>query len=129
VWWRTGFNMLIYLAGLQGLGDQLTEAAALDGAGGWQRLRYVTVPLLGPTSFFLLIVNTVFSFQLFDIVFVLTDGGPGQSTTVLVSYAYDNGFVVRDQGYATAIGMVLLVVTTVLTVLRWRRSRTRDLAG
>lgn len=127
LWWRVGFNMLIYLAGLQGISPQLYEAARLDGASGWQRFRHLTVPMVGPSSFFLLIMNVIYSFQVFDIVFVLTGGGPQNATSVLVTYAYDNGFVTRDQGYAAAIGVVLLLVTLTFTAVRWRTSRTRDL--
>lgn len=127
LWLRAGFNMLIYLAGLQGIGQELQEAATLDGARGWQRLRYVTVPLLGPSSFFLVVIDVIWSFQVFDIVFVLTGGGPQDATNVLVTYAYQNGFAIRDQGYAAAIGIVLLVVAVAFTVFRWRTSRTRDL--
>ncbi|MEO7589450.1 MAG: sugar ABC transporter permease, partial [Arachnia sp.] len=97
LWWRVGFNMLIYLAGLQGIGEDVHEAARLDGAGGWQRFRHMTVPLVGPSSFFLLIMNVIYSFQIFDIIFVLTGGGPRNATSVLVTYAYDTGFVTRDQ--------------------------------
>jgi multiple sugar transport system permease protein len=129
LWWRVGFNMLIYLAGLQGISPELYEAARLDGAGGWQRFRFVTVPLVGPSSFFLLVLNVIYSFQVFDIVFVLTGGGPQNATSVLVTYAYDTGFETRDQGYAAAIGVVLLLFTLVFTGVRWRTSRTRDLAG
>ncbi|WP_241978359.1 carbohydrate ABC transporter permease [Cryobacterium sp. Hz9] len=128
LWWRVGFNMLIYLAGLQGIGLELYEAAELDGAGSWARFRNVTVPLLGPSSFFLLILNVIYSFQVFDIVFVMTGGGPQNATSVLVTYAYDTGFVTRDQGYAAAIGVVLLLITFVFTAVRWRTSRGRDLA-
>ncbi len=127
LWWRVGFNMLIYLAGMQGIGPELYEAARLDGAGAWQRFRYVTVPLVGPSSFFLLILNVIYSFQVFDIIFVMTGGGPQNATSVLVTYAYDQGFVTRDQGYAAAIGMVLLVVMMIFTALQWRLSRNRDL--
>jgi len=127
LWWRVGFNMLIYLAGLQGIGPELYEAAELDGAGAVARFRHVTVPLLGPSSFFLLILNVIYSFQVFDIVFVMTGGGPQNATSVLVTYAYDTGFVTRDQGYAAAIGVVLLLVTFVFTALRWRTSHGRDL--
>ncbi|MER7073912.1 sugar ABC transporter permease [Terrabacter sp. NPDC000476] len=127
LWWRVGFNMLIYLAGLQAINPELYEAARLDGAGAWQRFRHLTVPLVGPSSFFLLILNVVYSFQVFDIVFVMTGGGPQNATTVLVTYAYDNGFVTGDQGYAAAIGIVLLLLTLAFTVVRWRTSRTRDL--
>ena len=127
LWWRVGFNMLIYLAGMQSIGPELYEAARLDGAGGWQRLRFVTVPLVGPSSFFLLILNVIYSFQVFDIIFVMTGGGPQNATSVLVTYAYDQGFVTRDQGYAAAIGMVLLVLMLIFTAVQWRFNRRRDL--
>ncbi|MTD14613.1 ABC transporter permease subunit [Nakamurella sp. YIM 132087] len=127
LWWRVGFNMLIYLAGLQGISPAIYEAAKLDGASGWQRFRYMTVPMVGPSSFFLLIMNVIYSFQVFDIVFVLTGGGPQNATSVLVTYAYDTGFEVRDQGYASAIGVVLLVLMLGFTAVQWRISRTRDL--
>ena len=129
LWWRVGFNMLIYLAGLQGISPELYEAARLDGAGGWQRFRFLTVPLVGPSSFFLLVMNVIYSFQVFDIVFVLTGGGPQNATSVLVTYAYDTGFQTRDQGYAAAIGVVLLALTLTFTAVQWRTSRTRDLTG
>lgn len=128
LWWRVGFNMLIYLAGLQGISPELYEAGELDGAGAWARFRNLTVPLLGPSSFFLLVLNVIYSFQVFDIVFVMTGGGPQNATNVLVTYAYNTGFVTRDQGYAAAIGVVLLVVTFIFTAIRWFTSRTRDLA-
>ncbi|MEO5832562.1 MAG: sugar ABC transporter permease [Nakamurella sp.] len=127
LWWRVGFNMLIYLAGLQAISPDLYEAAKLDGANGWQRFRNVTVPMVGPSSFFLLILNVIYSFQVFDIIFVMTGGGPQNATSVLVTYAYDNGFVTRDQGYAAAIGMVLLLFTLIFTAVQWRTSRNRDL--
>ena len=129
LWWRVGFNMLIYLAGLQGISPELMEAGRLDGATALAALPLVTVPLLGPSTFFLLIMNVIYSFQVFDIVFVLTGGGPRNATSVLVTYAYDNGFVTRDQGYAAAIGMVLLVLTLRFTAVQWRVNRTRDQAG
>ena len=127
LWWRVGFNMLIYLAGLQSVDAGVYEAGRLDGANGWQRFRYLTVPLVGPSSFFLLILNVIYSFQVFDLVFVMTGGGPGNATSVIVTYAYDQGFVTRDQGYAAAIGVVLLLVMLAFTVVRWYSSRSRDL--
>ncbi|GMA30033.1 carbohydrate ABC transporter permease [Litorihabitans aurantiacus] len=126
VWWRTGFTMLIYLAGLQGIGPDLYEAARLDGANAVQRFRNVTVPLLGPTTFFLGVLNVIYSFQVFDIVFVLTGGGPAGATSVLVTYAYETGFVTRDQGYAAAIGFVLLLFAMMFAAAQWRASRTRE---
>jgi len=121
--------MLIYLAGLQDISSELYEAARLDGATGWQRFRYLTVPMVGSSSFFLLVMNVIYSFQVFDIVFVMTGGGPQNATSVLVTYAYDNGFVTRDQGYSAAIGMVPLLTTLAFTVVQWRTNRHRDLVG
>jgi multiple sugar transport system permease protein len=129
LWWRVGFNMLIYLAGLQGVSPDVYEAGRLDGASTWQLFRHLTVPLVGPSSFFLLIMNVIYSFQVFDLVFVMTGGGPENATSVLVTYAYDNGFVTRDQGYAAAIGLVLLLIMLAFTAVQWRISRTRDLVG
>jgi len=126
LWWRVGFNMLVYLAALQGVGAHLYEAATLDGANAWQRFRHITVPMVGPASFFLMIMNVIYSFQVFDVVFVMTGGGPQDATSVLVTYAYENGFVTRDQGYAAAIGVVLLLLTLAVTAVHWRTSRTRD---
>ena len=111
IWLRIGFNMVIYLAGLQGIEPQLYEAARIDGASRWQQLRSITAPLVGPSTFFLLIMNVIASFQVFDLIFVMTGGGPGNSTSVLVTYAYRNGFQIREQGYGAAIGIVILIIT------------------
>jgi ABC-type sugar transport system permease subunit len=119
--------MIIYLAGLQSVSPELYEAAELDGAGAWQRFRAITVPMVGPSTFFLLVLNVIASFQVFDLVFVLTGGGPGYSTSVLGTYAYRNGFQIREQGYGAALGVVILVVTLIFTVVQWRTNRTRDL--
>lgn len=127
IWLRVGFNMIIYLAGLQSISPELFEAARIDGASKWQAFRSITVPLVGPSTFFLLIMNVIASFQVFDLIFVLTGGGPGYSTSVLVTYAYRNGFQIREQGYGAAIGIFLLVITLAFTYIQWRLSRTRDL--
>ena len=129
IWLRIGFNMIIYLAGLQGIEPELYEAARIDGAGRWQQLRSITVPLVGPSTFFLLIMNVIASFQVFDLIFVMTGGGPGNSTSVLVTYAYRNGFQIREQGYGAAIGIVILVITLLFTLVQWRTSRMRDQVG
>lgn len=128
VWLRLGFNMIIYLAGLQSISPELYEAARIDGASRWQQFRSVTVPLVGPSTFFLLIMNVIASFQVFDLIFVMTGGGPGNSTSVLVTYAYRNGFQIREQGYGAAIGIVILIITLIFTFIQWKTSRTRDLA-
>jgi multiple sugar transport system permease protein len=127
LWWRIGFNMVIYLAGLQSIGPHLYEAARIDGAGPWAQFRHITVAMVGPSTFFLLIMNVIYSLKVFDIVYVLTGGGPGNATSVLVTYAYETGFVIRNQGYAAAIGIVLLVITVAFTAVQWKLSRTRDL--
>lgn len=127
IWLRIGFNMIIYLAGLQGISPELYEAARIDGASKWQQFRAITVPLVGPSTFFLLIMNVIASFQAFDLIFVMTGGGPGYSTSVLGTYAYRNGFQIREQGYGAAIGVVLLIITLAFTYIQWKTSRTRDL--
>lgn len=129
IWLRVGFNMIIYLAGLQSISPELYEAARIDGASRWQQFRALTVPLVGPSSFFLLIMNVIASFQVFDLIFVMTGGGPGNSTSVLVTYAYRNGFQIREQGYGAAIGVVILIITLVFTFIQWKTSKTRDMVG
>jgi len=127
IWLRVGFNMIIYLAGLQSISPELYEAARIDGASRWQQFRRLTVLLVGPSTFFLLVMNVIASFQVFDLIFVMTGGGPGNSTSVLVTYAYRNGFQIREQGYGAAIGIVILIITLVFTFIQWKTSRTRDL--
>lgn len=129
IWLRLGFNMVIYLAGLQNISPQLYEAARVDGAGRWQQFRSITVPLVGPSTFFLLIMNVIASFQVFDVIFVMTGGGPNGATSVLVTYAYRNAFEIRKPGYGAALGIVILVITLAFTAVQWRVSRTRELAG
>lgn len=127
LWIRVGFSMIIYLAALQAVPVELYEASALDGANGWQRFRNITVPLVGPATFFLIIMNVIYSFQVFDTIFVLTNGGPGNSTEVLGTWAYKVAFgPTRDQGYGAAIGVVIFVLTLIFTVVQWRTNRTRD---
>ena len=126
VWQSLGFCMVIYLAGLQGIPRERYEAARVDGASGWQVVRHVTVPGLRPTTFFLTVLMVIQSFQVFDVVFVLTGGGPGVSTELLVTYAYRQGFGARQQGYASAIGVVIFVVVLLFTVLWWRSQRDRE---
>lgn len=127
-WQGVGFGMVVYLAGLQGIPREMYEAASLDGAVGWKSFRYITWPLLGPTTFFLVVFSIITSFQVFDVVYVLTRGGPGTSTTFLVQYAYDQGFNQRHQGYAAAIGVILYFIVLALTIFQWRFSRRRDVA-
>jgi multiple sugar transport system permease protein len=130
VWIRVGFSMIIYLAALQAVPGDLYEAASLEGANGWQRFRHITFPLVGPATFFLIIMNVIYSFQVFDTIFVLTNGGPGDSTEVLGTWAYKVAFgPTRDQGYGAAIGVVIFVLTLIFTIVQWRANRNRDVTA
>lgn len=122
VWKRLGFNMLIYLAGLQSVPDQYYEAVAVDGAGPWAKFRFITWPLLSPTTWLLTIMSMIDSFQVFDQVFVMTSGGPMGATEVLGLYLYRQGFNLFHLGFASAIGWVIFVFVFVATVIQWRVS-------
>jgi len=123
LWIRIGFCMVVYLAGLQGIPSEYYDAAQVDGASGWRQFRHITWPLLAPTTFLLLVINVIFSFHVFDLIYVMTGGGPGFSTTVLVQYIYESAFASREMGYASAMGIVLYLLIVVLTVFQWRVSR------
>ena len=120
IWQGLGFQMVIFLAGLQGIPTHLYEAAAIDGAGWWARFRYVTLPLISPTTFFVLIISVIGSYQVFDQAFVLTEGGPGYATTTLVYYIYEYAFQFFKMGYAAAMAWILFAIVFVLTVIQFR---------
>ncbi|WP_420819475.1 carbohydrate ABC transporter permease [Paenibacillus thalictri] len=119
VWISIGFNLIIYIAGLQSIPNDLYEAAAIDGASGWMRFRKITLPLLSPTSFFLLISGIIATFKVFDLIAVLTKGGPLKSTTMMVWYLYDTAFVNLKIGYASSMAMVLFLCVLAITLLQW----------
>jgi len=123
IWGWTGFAVVIYLAALQGIPQHLTEAAAIDGAGPWQAFRRVTLPLLSPASLFLAVWLTINALQLFDEVYLSTQGGPLNATTVLVYYLYNQAFQQFNFGYASAIAYFLFLVIIVVTVIQFRVSR------
>ena len=118
VWGWIGFDVIIYLAALQGIPGELVEAAEIDGAGHWGILRNITVPLLGPVTLFLVIYSSINALQLFDEVYLATRGGPGTATYVVVFYLYDLAFNQGVAGYAAAIAYVLFVAILVLTVVQ-----------
>jgi len=122
IWIRLGFNMVIYLAALQGIPNELAQAAKVDGASGWNRFRYITWPLLKPTSFMLVVLNVIFSLHVFDLIYIMTSGGPGFSTTVLVQYIYRLAFQNADMRSASAVGVVLYLLLLTFTVFYWRTS-------
>jgi ABC-type sugar transport system permease subunit len=118
--------MVVYLAGLQSIPQNLLEAATVDGAGAFTRFRAITWPLLAPTTFLLLIISVVFSFQVFDLIYVMTGGGPGFSTTVLVQYIFRAAFTQFKMGYASAMGVVLFLIVLGFTAIQWRLNRQGD---
>ncbi len=122
IWIRLGFCMLIYLAGLQSIPPDLVEAARVDGASRWQQFRHITFPLLKPTTFLLVVLNIIYSFEVFDLVFVLTNGGPGYATTVLTVFIYNSAFQTQSVGYASAIGIVFMAIIMTITLIQWRIS-------
>jgi multiple sugar transport system permease protein len=119
LWIRLGFNMVVYLAALQSIPTELYDAARVDGANGRRRFVHITWPLLGPTTFLLLILNVIYSLHVFDLIYVMTGGGPGFSTTVLVQYIYQQAFQESQMGYASAIGVVLYLMLLIFTVFQW----------
>lgn len=123
LWIRIGFNMVVYLAALQSIPSELYEAAQIDGATGWGQFRNVTWPLLGPTTFLLVILNVIYSIHVFDLIYVMTGGGPGFSTTVLVMYVYQAAFQNLQMGYASAMGVVLFLMLLAFTAFQWRITR------
>lgn len=123
VWKNFGFNMIIFLAGLQSIPERLYEAARLDGAGAWQQFRHVTLPLLGPTLLFVTVITMVGSFQLFAEPYVMTQGGPAHSTLSIVLLMYEQGFRWWNMGYGAAIAFVLFAVLLSATLLQLRFQR------
>ena len=125
VWQFLGYNMLFFLAGLQGIPTSLYEASALDGAGLWHSFFRITLPLLSPTMLFVTVIDMISSFQVFDTVYVMTNGGPGYATTVLNFSIYQHGFEFLQMGYAAALSMILFVIILIVTVLQFLYFRKR----
>ncbi len=115
--WGVGSAMIVFLAGLQGIPDIYYEAAEIDGAGRWQKLRYITIPVMSPVIFFNLIMGIIGSFQVFTAGFLITDGGPQNGTLFLVLYIYRNAFEYLNMGYAAVLSWVLFAIIAVFTFL------------
>jgi multiple sugar transport system permease protein len=120
LWMDFGFNLVIIIAGMQCIPKEFREAAEIDGAGSWQILRHVTVPLLRPTLLFVCVMTMISSFQVFDIIQVMTNGGPNNQTRVLELDIYENAFRYQSMGWAAAVSLVLLVVVMVITLAQMR---------
>lgn len=119
VWKGMGYYMVIYLAALQGIPAILYESAKIDGANAWQRFRYITVPMLTPATFFISIMLTISSFKVFDLILVMTNGGPGRATNVLVLHTYNVAFRRFEFGYSSAIAMVLFALVMGITIVQF----------
>jgi multiple sugar transport system permease protein len=127
LWWTFGFNFILYTAAIQEISEEVYEAAAIDGAGPWQQIKSITVPLLQPTMSLVLILQILASLKVFDQIFLLVAGGPNYSTRPVIEYIYDTGFTSYRGGYAAAATMVYFVVLVAVSVawlLLRRRSNT-----
>jgi multiple sugar transport system permease protein len=120
VWKRLGFNMVIYLAGLQSVPREYYEAADVDGAGVWARFRYITVPLLAPITLLLVIMSIIDAFLIFDQVFIMTGGGPLGTTDVIGFFLYRHAFRYFEMGTASAVGWVMFTIIFVITLMQWK---------
>ena len=123
VWRNMGYFMIIYLAGLQNIDESLYEAAALDGAKGWTLFRKITWPLLSPSTFFVVMMLVINSFKVFDMVWLMTQGGPGTASTMLSQYIYNQAFVSWDYGKSSAAAMILFVIVALLTVFQFKAEK------
>lgn len=119
-WKQIGFNLVVFLAGLQAIPNQRYEAAELDGANGWQKFWYITLPGLRPTLIFATVTTAIFTLRSFEQVYVMTNGGPMNSTNILVYYIYEQAFSLFDFGYAAAAAVILLSLAFVLVYIQLR---------
>ncbi|MEH7113783.1 sugar ABC transporter permease [Neobacillus niacini] len=119
IWTGIGFNLIIYLAGLQNIPKELYEAAQMDGASAWSQFRKITIPLVSPTTFLLFVTGVISSFKVFDLIIVLTNGGPANSTITPVVYLYQQAFVELKTGYASAISLVMFVIILIVTYIQF----------
>lgn len=122
-WQGIGFPIILWLAGLQSIPEEYLEAARVDGANAWARFRYVTLPLLAPTTFFILVISFISSFQVFEQTYVMTSGGPERGTYTLVNYIYEEAFTKFSMGPASAMGCVLAVIILCVTLIQLRLQR------
>ncbi len=119
IWRSMGYNAIILLAGLQGISQELYEAAKLDGANGFQSFLHVTVPMLSPTIFFCLVTQMINSFKVFDIIIAMTQGGPGRATNVLAYFVYNKSFMDSRFGYASAAAFIMFAIIMIFTAIQF----------
>lgn len=123
VWRNMGYFMIIYLAGLQSIDVSLYEAAELDGVKGWSRFWKITWPLLSPSTFFVVMMLVINSFKVFDLVWLMTNGGPGTSSTMISQYIYNQAFISWDYGKSSAAAMILFVIVALLTAFQFKAEK------
>ena len=117
VWWTLGFNFVLYLAGLQDIPRELYEAASIDGAGPWQQIRTITIPMLGRTTTLVVVLQVIASLKVFDQMYIMTSGGPNFSTAPSLEYIYDQGFTNFRVGYASAVSMLFFLVVLAVSAV------------
>lgn len=122
-WKNMGFMMVLFLAGLQNIPQMFYEAAEVEGAGRWQKFRYITLPLLSPTTFFIIVISIIGSFQVFDIIYIMTRGGPAMATSTIVYYIYTNSFQDFRMGYGSTLAWMLFVVILIVTLIQMKLQR------
>lgn len=127
IWQSTGYNMVLFLGGLQGIPKDLYEAASIDGANLWQQFRYVTIPMLKHTIFLVSVLGVIGSFKVFGIVHVMTEGGPGRSTNVLVYRIYQEAFVNYKFGYASSMAFVLFAIIFIFTLIQFQIQKKNEM--
>ena len=123
IWAGLGFNIIIFLAGLQGISNEYYEAAEIDGANPFQKFFNITLPLLSPTTFFILVTGVIGAFQVFDVPFIMTQGGPANATQTVVMLVYSNAFRIQKMGLAAAISYIIFLIILVLTFINFRVSK------
>lgn len=126
VWWTLGFNFLIYLAGLQQISPNYYEACDIDGANSWQKLRHITIPLLKRSHVLVLVLQVIASLQIFGQVYIMTGGGPGGKTRVLIQYVYEQGFRYFKMGYAQTIAFIFFLIMIGVSYLQIRLMMTKE---
>ena len=120
IWWSVGFNLVLFLAGLQDIDPSLLEAASLDGANAWQRFRYVTLPGLRHVTILVSVTQLIASFQIFGQVYIMTKGGPGTATEVLIQRVYESGFRDYQLGYAATVSVFIFIVMSAVSAFQFR---------
>lgn len=123
VWKDVGFSTVLFIAGLEGIPDTLYEAGEIDGASSWTKFWKITLPLLSPTTFFVVVINLIGSFQVFDQAYVLTGGGPANATTTIVYYIYNYAFQRFKMGYACSAAWILFAIIFIITIIQFKNQK------